>query len=110
VYAPVLDVGTPLLVELAAQIGLTGFGCQHWRRDAACRGVDPAIFMPERGGSADEARTYCRRCSVQRECLEYALNLEQKECMGVWGASTGRDRRRARKRGWDATELLERLE
>jgi WhiB family redox-sensing transcriptional regulator len=67
---------------------------QSWRQQAACRGLDPAIFYPapEDDEIADAAKDVCTVCSVREACLEYALAVREKE--GVWGGATERDRRR----------------
>jgi len=71
---------------------------QEWRDKAACRGLDPEIFFPERGDSLTlaSARAVCRDCDVQVECLEYALDYGER--MGVWGGTSERDRQKIRKR------------
>jgi WhiB family transcriptional regulator, redox-sensing transcriptional regulator len=98
----------PLLVELALGLG-SGLADQHWRSRAACRGTDPELFATRRGQSPEPAFDYCRRCDVAVECLEYALELGQRAC-GVWGRTTGRQRREAKQRGWDAAQLLAELD
>lgn len=65
-----------------------------WREQAACRGVDPEVFHPGRGSAASEtdaALAMCAVCPVVEQCLAYALNTNQK--LGIWGGTTGRDRR-----------------
>lgn len=71
-----------------------------WRRDAACRSVDTALFFP---GSATarqtkQAKRICAACPVRDECLTYALTAPEK--YGIWGGLTAdeRDRKRRRKR------------
>ena len=63
-----------------------------WRKHAACRGVDPDIFYPVSEDEADEAKAICGSCSVCGTCLEYALNIRERD--GVWGGATERERRR----------------
>jgi WhiB family transcriptional regulator, redox-sensing transcriptional regulator len=66
-----------------------------WQARARCVEVDPEIFFPDRGGSSKAARAVCRDCSVQTECLKYALaNREQ---FGIWGGTSERERRRLRR-------------
>jgi WhiB family redox-sensing transcriptional regulator len=67
-----------------------------WQHAANCLGVDPALFFPERGESTREAKSVCAGCSVRVECLEYAL--EQDERFGIWGGLSERERRRLKKR------------
>jgi WhiB family redox-sensing transcriptional regulator len=67
-----------------------------WRDYAACAQTDPDCFFPEKGGSTREAKKVCRGCFVRVECLEYAL--EHQERFGIWGGLSERERR-ALKRG-----------
>jgi len=72
-----------------------------WRELAACRNSDPETFFPVgTTGPAidmiDKATAICSSCSVQEECLLYALETNQEA--GVWGGLPEDDRRRYRKR------------
>jgi WhiB family redox-sensing transcriptional regulator len=64
----------------------------NWMRDAACRGMDPELFMPQRGGQKDvqQAVKVCATCPVRLECLEYG----RFERCGIWGGLSGKQRRR----------------
>lgn len=67
-----------------------------WRDNAACKNTDPNIFVPAEGrGSGVKAykvaRTYCARCTVRQECLDYAIGLEIQ--YGMFGGLTPRERR-----------------
>ena len=76
-----------------------------WRSQALCAQVDPELFFPEKGGSAEPARRVCLRCPVTRECLEFAL--EHDERFGVWGGLSEQERRdlaRARQEAADPGE------
>jgi WhiB family transcriptional regulator, redox-sensing transcriptional regulator len=80
------DLAVALAVPLAKQ---------QWRRDALCtelRYAKSVEFFPERGQPAAPAKAVCARCVVSAECLAYALALGIRE--GVWGGTTGNDRRR----------------
>ncbi|MFJ3086497.1 WhiB family transcriptional regulator [Streptomyces sp. NPDC086838] len=73
---------------------------ENWRMHAACRDEDPDLFFPigSTGPAlvqAEEAKTVCRRCPVQEECLRWAL--ENNQDSGVWGG-LGENERRALKR------------
>ena len=96
------------LIELAIGAGYA-FRDQLWRTRAACAGVDPEVFLTERGASPEPALAYCRRCEVRTECLEAALDLGQRS-VGIWGGVSGKQRRIARQQGWDATRLLVAIE
>lgn len=63
-----------------------------WMERANCRGLDPALFFPERGEMVSEkARQVCAECEVSYECLIYALEIKERD--GVWGGQSGRQRR-----------------
>lgn len=64
---------------------------QGWRGRAACRDVDPDLFFPELGGSAQDAKAVCAECPVRAQCLEYALATGQR--FGVWAGLDERERR-----------------
>ena len=63
-----------------------------WQEKAICQQTDPEAFFPEKGGSNQEAKSICRKCPVRLECLEYALNNNEK--FGVWGGLDERERAR----------------
>jgi WhiB family redox-sensing transcriptional regulator len=63
-----------------------------WRKQAACRGIDPEVFYPETDEQAEEAKAVCATCPVRQACLEHALAHRERE--GVWGGTTERERRR----------------
>ena len=66
-----------------------------WQTDALCAQTDPEAFFPEKGGSTREAKRICKACAVRDECLEYAL--EHDERFGIWGGLSDRERRRLKK-------------
>ncbi|QBE48537.1 WhiB family transcriptional regulator [Leucobacter triazinivorans] len=66
-----------------------------WHTDALCAQTDPEAFFPEKGGSTREAKRICESCEVRSECLEYAL--ENDERFGIWGGLSERERRKLRK-------------
>lgn len=63
-----------------------------WRDRALCAEIDPAAFFPEKGESTRDARAVCTACTVQRECLDFALAHDER--FGVWGGLSERERRR----------------
>ena len=67
----------------------------RWQDLSLCSQTDPEAFFPEKGGSTREAKKVCRGCEVRAECLEYAL--ENDERWGVWGALSERERRRLKR-------------
>jgi WhiB family redox-sensing transcriptional regulator len=66
-----------------------------WQEQALCAQTDPEAFFPEKGGSTREAKRICVGCEVKGECLEYAL--EQDERFGIWGGLSERERRRLKR-------------
>ena len=69
-----------------------------WHRQAACRGVDPDLFFPERGSRRYvEALAYCQDCPVRQECLASAFEFGERWTMSIWGGTTGRDRKGLRR-------------
>jgi WhiB family transcriptional regulator, redox-sensing transcriptional regulator len=66
-----------------------------WQDQALCAQTDPEAFFPEKGGSTREAKRICRSCEVRAECLEYAL--ENDERFGIWGGMSERERRRLKR-------------
>jgi WhiB family transcriptional regulator, redox-sensing transcriptional regulator len=64
-----------------------------WMAQAACRGMPIRLFFLDRGDSTKEAKATCARCPVQSECLDYALEVGEKNMTGIWGGTSGRDRR-----------------
>lgn len=71
-------------------------GVLGWQERALCAQTDPEAFFPEKGGSTREAKKVCISCEVRAECLEYAL--EKDERFGIWGGLSERERRRLKKR------------
>lgn len=75
---------------------------------AACRGLDPNLFMPEIGDPGTEAKLICNGrpntrkkpalpvCPVKDKCLEYALQLPS-PVVGIWGGTSERERRLIRR-------------
>ena len=66
-----------------------------WTELALCAETDPEAFFPEKGGSTREAKSVCRSCEVRAECLEFAL--ENDERFGIWGGMSERERRRLKR-------------
>lgn len=67
-----------------------------WQSEALCSQTDPDAFFPEQGSSGGDAKSICASCPVRQECLEYAL--ENDERFGIWGGLSELERRRLRKR------------
>ena len=73
-----------------------------WMADAACRGTNPDLWFPGREAAVivkanvAQARATCNRCPVAGPCLDYALS--RPDIIGIWGGTTGEDRRQIRRR------------
>ena len=67
-----------------------------WQADALCAQTDPEAFFPEKGGSTRDAKMICQACEVRAQCLEYAL--ERDERFGIWGGYSERERRKMRRK------------
>jgi WhiB family transcriptional regulator, redox-sensing transcriptional regulator len=72
---------------------------RSWLDRGACRSEDPEMFFPVTGSGPGlvqiaRAKAVCRRCSVQEQCLAYALDTRQAH--GVWGGLSEDERRALR--------------
>jgi WhiB family transcriptional regulator, redox-sensing transcriptional regulator len=63
-----------------------------WHADAACRGMDPAIFYPEVSWATSHAQKICATCPVQGECHEQGMG----EQLGIWGGRHPFERQKLR--------------
>lgn len=69
-------------------------GNREWMVEAACLGLDPNLFFPERGEDSSQAKAICQSCVVIEECADYAqVNRLTK---GIWGGTSERQRRQIR--------------
>ncbi|WP_116282027.1 WhiB family transcriptional regulator [Subtercola boreus] len=66
-----------------------------WQTDSLCAQTDPEAFFPEKGGSTRDAKRICQTCEVKSQCLEYALQNDER--FGIWGGLSERERRKLRK-------------
>jgi WhiB family redox-sensing transcriptional regulator len=66
-----------------------------WQADALCAQTDPEAFFPEKGGSTRDAKRICSGCEVKAQCLEYALQNDER--FGIWGGLSERERRKLKK-------------
>ncbi|HLH57606.1 MAG TPA: WhiB family transcriptional regulator [Streptosporangiaceae bacterium] len=77
----------------------TGSADGDWRDQAACRNADPDLFFPisTMGPGLrriNDAKRVCAGCPVREPCLNWAV--ESGEDSGVWGGTTGEERRALR--------------
>ena len=64
----------------------------HWRQHAACKGMNPALFFPERGQhiQSKQIKQVCDGCPVRTQCLQQC----GKYYGGIIGGQTTADRMR----------------
>lgn len=67
-----------------------------WQDRALCAQADPEVWFPDPGNAVVIARRICRRCPVQAQCLEYAL--DHNERFGVWGGTSEAERREIKRK------------
>ncbi|WOF24191.1 WhiB family transcriptional regulator [Microbacterium betulae] len=67
-----------------------------WQSDALCAQTDPEAFFPEKGGSTRDAKRICGSCDVRAQCLDYALQNDER--FGIWGGLSERERRKLKRR------------
>ena len=71
----------------------------HWSERALCRQIDADVFFPERDDDATPraekvatAKAVCALCPARNQCLQAALDINER--FGVWGGLTTRERDR----------------
>ncbi len=62
-----------------------------WTAHGLCAQIDPERWFPDKGGSTREAKRICQECPVRVECLQYALDNDER--FGIWGGHSERERR-----------------
>lgn len=81
---------TQLAAELAAD----------WRVRAACSGYPNTLFFPSIDGPDEaplmRAKAICAVCPVMENCLEYALETNQRA--GIWGGTSEKERKSLRRK------------
>lgn len=99
-YRVLLGVGrtAPQSVRIATS--------EPWMAEAACRTVDPELFYPPPGqnGVVAAAKSICRSCPVQLDCLRFAV--DNREPHGIWGGLSANERRRLRNKGHHEMKTL----
>lgn len=81
---------------------------------AACVGEDPELFYPHPSATAERelARAICAGCPVRNDCLEWAIEHNERE--GIWGGLLKAERiEHIRARGIDglnSTKAIQRRE
>lgn len=99
---PIESLGLPIL-HSAQELA--------WRDDAACKGQDAEMFLPEGKfpvGSSDykkfiaKALAYCGACPVQDDCLQFGMTQR----MGIYGGRTSSQRAAMRKNNRSALRVV----
>jgi WhiB family transcriptional regulator, redox-sensing transcriptional regulator len=71
-----------------------------WRVRAACSGYPNTLFFPTSDGAddanVDRAKAVCAVCPVVEDCLEYALETNQRA--GIWGGTSEQERKSLRRK------------
>jgi WhiB family redox-sensing transcriptional regulator len=67
-----------------------------WAVFAACKEEMSLTFFPQNRQEERTALTICSTCPVVDECLDHAI--ETNERFGVWGGTTERERRKLARR------------
>jgi len=62
-----------------------------WEDQARCLTYDPDLFFAPRARAERRAKEICADCPVQTPCLDYALSIGVE--FGIWGGTTGKERR-----------------
>lgn len=69
-----------------------------WMEDAACAQIGPGLFYVGEKAQAreyDAARSVCNTCPVKVDCLEFALEVDDRH--GMWGGLSPQEREKVRK-------------
>lgn len=68
----------------------------RWMARAACRGTDPAMWVPDEHDRPDIStlRAICATCPVHDDCMQYALKVVPTTDNGVYAGLTQSQRRR----------------
>lgn len=66
----------------------------QWRQHARCKSSNPSLFILKRGEDVRPALAVCSVCPVKDPCLRYAIDNNE---AGVWGGTTGKQRRRMKR-------------
>jgi WhiB family redox-sensing transcriptional regulator len=86
----------PILLRIIGGDASADTNALAWQRDALCSQTDPEAFFPEKGGSTRDAKRICSGCDVRQQCLDYALQNDER--FGIWGGLSERERRKLKKR------------
>ena len=65
-----------------------------WSKRAACSGQVELFYSETSKIKTARAKAICSKCDVRSECLSYAV---ENELHGIWGGTTGNERRKMRR-------------
>lgn len=77
------------VADWSGPLAVFGFRRPEWHRDAACRGMSPAVFFVERGGDTEPAKAVCRVRPVAGPCAAEGVG----EAYGIRGGLAPKARR-----------------
>lgn len=66
-----------------------------WWDEAACKDQPEVNWFPERGEPTEPAKQVCDACPARDACLAFAV--EEHIEHGIWGGTSGRERRTMRR-------------
>lgn len=90
-WAPARRIRRPIGGKVDPDDIFANLDAPQWMEEGLCAQTDPESFFPEKGGSTKLAKAVCVGCPVKTECLEFAL--EHDERYGIWGGLSERERR-----------------
>lgn len=84
-----------------------------WKASAECADLPTELFYPDTGAQSVPvvaiAKSVCARCPVREQCLEHAVDTNER--WGIWGGLTYTERRTERRRRYgnkDTPEIVRR--
>jgi hypothetical protein len=88
---------TPQAVRRQARAKVWEVQDKGWLVHAACNGMNPDIWFPEKGNTrdADLAKEICLACPVKDDCLADAMIRGEE--FGIWGGVSQRGREQLRR-------------
>jgi len=79
-------------LDLAELLALSDDPETTWMSWAICPETDPTLFdSTNNTGAIRKAKRICANCPVRDECLEWAIERDER---GIWGGLTEPERRR----------------
>lgn len=73
-------------------VGYVNDSVLSWQKNALCIGTSSSVFFDDEADhKRGDYKSFCDRCPVKAECLEYALLYN---VTGIWGGTTEKERTR----------------